>query len=638
MISSIIRKFIKIYLLVLCIFSVFRLILFINESDRIDETTSYSDISIAFVTGVRFDIVVSGYLLILPYFILTFVSYLRVDHKKFLIFFFYFIFILFSISFFITTADIPYFGQFFSRISVTALEWLNTPGIILGMIIGEPAYWIFIFPFIFSIAIFYKILKYILLSDKDIRQEKKFINIFCSLLFLLIIFCGIRGRIAFKSPIRVGTAYFSNNAFLNQLGLNPCFTFIRSYLNSIKSRNKSITLMDNEKAILNVQKYLKIQNPDKDYPFARKVHYDSSATKPYNIVIVIMESMSAAKMKRHGNQKNLTPFLDSISQQGYYFNNAYTAGLHTFNGIYGTLMSMPSLYRQHPMKRTDMLKYSGIFNVLKQNNYSTLFFTTADGQFDNTEGFMYSNDCEQVIAQSSYPPEEVKTTLGVPDDYMFRFSIPILNDLHSKGKPFVSAFMTVSDHAPYFIPDYFSPKSSEIRDQIVEYADFSLRKLIESSSLQPWFNNTIFVFVADHGSPIDGTYDMSLDYNHTPLLFYAPEIIKTPQVFNNMAGQIDIFPSLMGFLNIPYTNNTPGIDLFSEERPYIFFNGDDKYGVINREWFLIVKEDKSKGLYKYRKKDKFNYAETMPEQVNKMQKYAASHLQACQYVIDNKKQ
>ena len=111
-----------------------------------------------------------------------------------------------------------------------------------------------------------------------------------------------------------------------------------------------------------------------------------------------------------------------------------------------------------------------------------------------------------------------------------------------------------------------------------------------------------------------------------------------PQVFNNMAGQIDIFPSLMGFLNIPYTNNTPGIDLFSEERPYIFFNGDDKYGVINREWFLIVKEDKSKGLYKYRKKDKFNYAETMPEQVNKMQKYAASHLQACQYVIDNKKQ
>ncbi|MCX6279176.1 MAG: hypothetical protein NT004_13930, partial [Bacteroidetes bacterium] len=134
----------------------------------------------------------------------------------------------------------------------------------------------------------------------------------------------------------------------------------------------------------------------------------------------------------------------------------------------------------------------------------------------------------------------------------------------------------------------------------------------------------------DHGAPLDGLYDMSIDYNHTPLIFYAPEILKDHKTFNSMAGQIDIFPTIMGLLKLPYSNNTLGIDLLNESRPYIFFNADDKYGVIDNEWFLIVRNNNTKSLYKYRNKDMHNYATEKLEIVEKMNVYAKSNLQAYQ--------
>lgn len=405
-----------------------------------------------------------------------------------------------------------------------------------------------------------------------------------SLIFLGLIFIGIRGRLNEKSPIRVGTAYFSDHAFLNQLGLNPVFTLMRSYFDSLDERNKTVALMDDNQAIQNVRKYLGISQPIGDYPIARRVVPDSTGEKRYNIVLVIMESMSAAKMERPGNTRNLTPFLDSISHAGYYFENIYTAGIHTFNGVFSTLFSFPAIYRQNPMKESTMFKYNGIGHTLKKNGYSTTYFTTHDGQFDNIEGFLKGNDFENIISRADYPSEKVKTTLCVPDDNMFEFSMRVIDGLSKENKPFFVAFMTASDHGPYYLPNYFKPKNKDIKDQMTEYADWSLRKFINLASAKEWFSNTIFIFVADHGAPINAVYDIPLDYHHTPLIFYAPGIIKEAQTFDCMDGQIDIFPTIMGILNQSYINNTLGIDLLSGSRPYIFINHEDKFGVIGQDY------------------------------------------------------
>jgi len=551
---------------------------------------------------------------------------------------FFWVFILFTFAFIICAADIPYFNQFFSRFSVGAFQWIDSPLFVFKMIFEEPRYFIIIIPLVLFLFVFYKILKRIFSIDPDRSLHGKLIlKIAISLVGIGLIFIGIRGRLAEKSPIRVGTAYFCDNAFLNQLGLNPVFTLMRSYFDSIDKNNETVVFMDDRAAIEKVRKYLNIKETIAGYPVARQVIADSTGEKRYNVILVIMESMSAAKMSRFGNTRNLTPFLDSIATQGYNFENIYTAGIHTFNGVFSTLFSFPGIYRQHPMKESSMFKYNGIGNVLKKNGYSTTYFTTHDGQFDNIEGFLKNNDFDHVVTLDDYPADKAETTLGVPDDYMFEFSMPFLDERFRENKPFFVAFMTASDHGPYYLPEYYKPRNEDIRDQMVEYADWSLRKLIEMASQKEWFNNTIFVFVADHGSPINAVYDIPLDYHHSPLIFYAPEIIKEPVNSEVFGGQIDIFPTVMGILNQNYINNTLGIDLRKEARPFIYFNHDDKFGVINDEYLLILKQDGEKGLFKYRQKDKKDYKDEQPELVRVMKDYTLSNLQVFQYLMKNDK-
>lgn len=623
---------IRLYALTLAMFFVYRIILFLTELDKVPDSVTLFEILKVFFIGFRFDSVVVCSILLIPYVFLTVLYFIKALHQLYLHICICFIIIFFTVSFLISSIDIPYFNHFFSRLSFSAFQWLDTPGTVLRMIIGEPEYWLAVIPFLLSLSILYNFKKKLLLSFRNIPDTSEDMlpagwQIFISAVFLGLLVIGIRGRIEFMSPIRVGTAYFTNNGLLNQLGLNPNYTLLRSMVDSFNAENACYSIMDSQEAIRNVQTYLDIKPLSDEYPILRKTDFGSEPSNPCNVIVIIMESMQAAKLSRHGSRKNLTPFLDKICLEGYYFENAYTAGVSTHHGIFSTLFSFPAIFRRHSMKNVSMLKYQGLATTLVQKGYSAVYFTTHDGQFDNIEGFLKANDFETVVSKKDYPFVKRKTPFGVPDDYMFEFSLPRLNELYSKKSPFLAVYLTTSDHKPYHIPDYFIPKTSKIRDQVVEYADFSLAKFIELCRKEAWFKDTLFVFVADHGLPRGSLYDLSLDYHHTPLLFYAPEIIQKPQVFTNFATQMDIFPTIMGILKIPYLNNTLGTDLLSHKRPWAFFCEYDKYGVINDDWLLVARDNKTVSLYRYRERDAEDYSSQFPDIVREMKCYAESNMQ-----------
>lgn len=624
------------YTIVLTIFFIFRLLLLFIERNKV-ENANLSQIFYSFIIGLRFDCVIIGYIFIFPYFILTLLTYFSLNNKFIKLIIFWIVCSLFSLAFIVSAADIPYFSQFFARFSVTAFEWFDNPFFVLKMIAEEPKYWIYIVPLFGAIYFFIKFYKAKFLS---ILNKENFgplpIQVLLNTFVLALIFLGIRGRIEKKSPIRVGTAYFCNDAFINQLGLNPNFTLIRSYIDSQKEENREIELMNSVKALKTVRKYLKIKTKSNISPIAREIKFAKGESNRQNVVLIIMESMSAAKMKRHGNNQRLTPFLDSLSQKSSYFENTYTTGIHTYNGIFSTLFSFPAIFRKHPMKDISMPKYIGIASILKRHNYNSTYFTTHDGQFDNVEGFLKLNDFNTVVSVKDYPRDKVKTTLGVPDDYMFEFSIPILNKLAKNKSPFFTTFMTASDHGPYYIPPYFHPKTKDIKTKIVEYSDYALEKFFKLAQKQTWYENTLFVLIADHGAPLRNSYEIPLDYVHSPLIFFHPNKVVAPRVYQQIASQIDVFPTIMGVLKLDYCNNTLGIDLFNESRPYALINGDDKYGVIDKDWLLIINQDKRIGLYNHSKNDPKNYYNKHLKIANKMQTYGNANLQVYQHLLKTK--
>ena len=623
----------KVYLLALTIFTIFRGLLFASEIDRVD----YSNVDLltifqSFVMGIRFDIVISGYILLLPTFICLVLDLFRLEFKLIKRIFFYWSFFFFTIAFAIAAADIPYFNHFYDRFSIGAFQWIENLDFVVSMIVQEPKYFLIVIPFVIFVVVFYKQLSKIFSAYTRTPKSNIFLNSLITLLFLAIMVLGIRGRLEKKSPIRIGTAYFSDNSFLNKLGLNPVFTLMRSYIDHNDSDNKAVILMDEGLAVEKVQDYLNIKKPKYNSPIARDVRPETITESRPNIVVVIMESMCAAKMSRHGSSQELTPFLDSLSQNSLYFENVYTAGKHTFNGVFSTLFSFPALYRQHPMKI--MRKYDGMASKLVKKGYSTTYFTTHDSQFDNVEGFLKANDVQNVVSESDYPQSEVKTTLGVPDDYMFRYSIPYISELSKTGDPFFVSFMTASDHGPYYIPEYFAPKSDNIKSQIVEYADWSLQQFMNSASEQHWFDNTIFVFVADHGAPLDAHYDIALNYFHTPLIIHAPSILSSNKTYDKIGSQIDIFPTIMGLINQEYTNNTMGIDLINQNRKYAIINDDDKIGIIDTSYFCIMKPQTDElKLYKYRERNTSNLFGQNKNKAIEMADYAKSHMQVYQNMM-----
>lgn len=661
-----------VYISGLILFSLFRIVLLFSQ---INELKSIPDLAYhllnSFYFGFRFDTVVSCYFLIVPFFLLTVLKSItiiinknkeKIDNAKtdisniraveilnkvFLYFIFIYLSILYSAAIFISSADIPFFNHFFSRLTIAVLTWMDSPLFCLKMIIQEPIFLLFAIIAIFlsiafSVFIFKLKNKYLEAEKNAFSLNKKplplIINLTLSVFILLLLFIGARGRIEIKSPIRVGTAYFSNYAFPNMLGLNPVFTFLQSIIEKNKKENELLNIMDSDLAIELFQKNHNFEQKFLNYPIARKILYDSAELKA-NLVLIIMESMSFEKFSFSEKGKRLTPFLDSLSKESLFFANAYTSGIHTYSGIYSTLFSYPTIFNRHPLKSLEIPKYYSMPQVLAEKGYSNIYFTTHDEQFDNIGGFLTYNSFQKIVSQKDYPRNEIESTLGIPDHLLFKHSISYLNKLHQSRKPFFASFLTSSDHDPKIIPKNitFAPRHKDISKAIVEYADWSLRYFFELASKESWFENTLFVFVADHGAKIKPSfYDIPLDYHHSPLIFYFPKKLA-PSINDNLAAQIDIFPTVMDILKMEYLNNTFGVNLNKEKRKYIYFTNDDNIACMDEYYLYIYRKNGQESLYNYKENSAQDLASVLKEKIDSMRAYCFSALQSAEWQIKNKK-
>ncbi len=627
-----IQVVLRLYLIGMGIFSFYRVLLLISDIDKTLDSSWYLLLK-SMVIGLRFDTTISDYILAIPLVLILINHYLLKRNQLVFKAIIGLTFILYLPAFFIAALDIPYFHHFFDRLSVSIFLWSNDTNVSTAMFFEWGYLWPLISFLLLNVLMFYQ-LKKVIIFYRQSKQVDNWSHLIGILLFLTLFFFSLRGKIDFNvPPLDTRDAYHCEYSYLNKVTLNPTFSLLRSYLDSKLKRNAKINLIDETEAIKNVRHYLNIKEKGLKNPITRTIKgIDSFAFRP-NIVVVIMESMTTHKLGRYGNPLGLTPTLDSIANKGIVFDNFYSAGIHTFNGIFSTLFSYPAIYRKQPMNTSPINEYYGMPQVLKENGYQTSFFTTHNELFDNVGGFLTANSIDRIYSDKDYPKEKIIGTWGVADDYLFEYGVTKMNEMTKINKPFLSVFMTCSDHAPYTLPPYFKPKNKKITQQIVAYADWSISQLLEKSAKEPWFDNTIFVFVADHGQAMNVVYEMPLSLNQIPCIIYAPKLLK-PKIVTNFGIQLDVFPTLMGLINLSYKNTTMGIDLLKNKREYAYFNGDDKFGVINDSLFYIYKDTEDEYLYRYKTKNITNLKDAFPQQKLEMKKYAASFLQTYQTILN----
>ena len=633
------RKYLLyIYINALIVFMILRIGFLISyRNDFIDLTDKSINILTSLWMGFRFDTVISLYILALPVLLTIIFSFIGRWEQMIYRIITYFSMIIFSISFSFAAGNIPYYGQFQKTINSSIWNWVSEPSFVLNMIFSESQFLPFIVLFFILDILFcysiYKWYKYFIenksFSVPPIRSGYIASVLFSGFIFA-ICFVGIRGRKSCKSPRRQGTADFCANNTLNNAGLNPNFVLLKTTLDSKKKRNCEISLADEKEALTLTKEYFNIDREVADFDISR-IETPEILKEKKNVVVILMESFSSYYL----TDSDLTPFVKELSEKGIYFSNTFSAGIHTMNGVYGTLFSYPALLEQHPFKTGDIARYNCWPYVMKQMGYNTLYFTTHDDQFDNIGGYLIANHFEYIIAEKDYPRSQVKSNLGVPDDYMFNRSFEYINKAIKNGNPFMATFLTASNHNPYIIPDYFSCDENEpIGKNIVRYSDWAIKDFFNKAQKEEWYENTIFVLLGDHGSAqFNNLYDVSLCYHQIPFIIYDPQN-EEPVVYEKIASQTDIFPTVMGYLGQEFVNSTFGINLLKDSHKYVVFSSDQAYQCISEEFYYTHDLSSEKeAIYDYKNNNSHNYIDSLRTEADEMNKFSASILQTAQFMV-----
>ena len=282
-----------------------------------------------------------------------------------------------------------------------------------------------------------------------------------------------------------------------------------------------------------------------------------------NVVLVTIESLSAKYLGSFGNERSLTPNLDELRQQSLFFPNFYATGTRTDRGLEAITLSMPPTPGRSIVKRIGRESgYASLGQQFAAQGYDSVFIYGGRGYFDNMNAFFAGNGY-RIVDQSSVPDREMHFTnaWGMSDEDLYAQTLKVADADHAAGKPFFLQLMTTSNHRPYTYPDgRIDIPSGKGRDGAVKYTDYAIGRFLAEARQKPWFDKTVFIFVADHTAGSAGKEDLPVANYHIPLFIYAPGFVA-PREVTSVVSQIDIAPTLLGLLNFSYESTFFGRDV-----------------------------------------------------------------------------
>lgn len=594
----------------------------------------------AFVNGLWFDNVVACYVMVVPLAATLLAASFGYADKRLRKGASYWFSALYAIVFMASAANTPYFEYFFKNINSSIFEWFGYAATTAGMVFQEKSYILHIALYFIFTAAYIMLLIYLRrLFDKKIEKERKdamqplpwAARLAITVCLVLLCLFGIRGRTGYN-PIKVSQAYYCDDPFLNQLGISPAFNLLTSALDDMRKENRDLNLMPYGEAIKSARQSLNITGAVDSMHVMRRHIAASGTPVKRNVVVILMESMSANLLSTFGQQKHLTPTLDSLYNHSLAFTHCYSAGIHTNHGMTASLYSFPALMFRNLMKGTVTPHRTGIPTVLKEYGYHNMFFMTHEAQYDNMKAFFTTNGYDDIFSQENYPKSEVVNSFGVSDHFLFGYALNKINGFAAAKKPFLATILTISNHPPYVIPQFFKPKTKEPETQIVEYADWAIGDFLKRASKETWYKNTIFVIMADHGKLVGkATTEAPESYNHIPLIIFGPGV--PTMRYDNLATQVDLMPTLLSMLNMSYDYDGFGQNLLASPRPMVFYSADNQVIARNKERVYVYNPKMQKSFCYNIMPDGSLKETAMGKAFKPLQHYVFSMIQTAQFAL-----
>ncbi|WP_065759814.1 LTA synthase family protein [Pseudomonas defluvii] len=360
------------------------------------------------------------------------------------------------------------------------------------------------------------------------------------------------------------------NAYQHELASNGPYQFFAAFRNNELDYPQFYSSLPEQD--VNAQIQSELRQPDASFvgkeplDIRRTITSNAPARTP-NVVLVTIESFSAKYMGSNGDNRNLTPNLDALRKQSLYFNNFYATGTRTDRGLEAITLSIPPTPGRSIVKRVGRESgFASLGQHMSEAGYDSVFVYGGRGYFDNMNAF-FSGNGYRVVDQSSVKESDIsfKNAWGMSDEDLYNQAMQLADADFANQVPFFLQLMTTSNHRPYTYPDgRIDIPSGDGREGAVKYTDYAIGRFLEQARSKPWFDNTLFIFVADHTAGSAGKEDLPVRNYQIPLFIYGPKLIEAREE-SKLASQIDLAPTLLGLLNMSYTSTFFGRNLMLED-------------------------------------------------------------------------
>ncbi len=457
------------------------------------------------------------------------------------------------------------------------------------------------------------------------------VHILCLVIFVPLCVFGMRGGATTAvRPITISNAnQYVDRPLEAALVLNTPFSLIRTI----------------DKPIFTVPDYYPAGELDRIYS---PVHApsDSAIVRRKNVVVLIVESFGREyiggfnKWLDGGHYKGYTPFVDSLMQHSTTFLYSYCNGRKSIDGMPSILSGIPMFVEPFFLTPASMNNVSGIAGELRKKNYFTAFFHGAENGSMGFQAFARATGFERYYGRTEYNEdkrfngdEDFDGTWAIWDEPFLQFYAEKMSEFK---QPFMTALFTASSHHPYVIPDRYKQKYPEegiVIHKCIRYTDNALRRFFDTAKTKPWYKNTLFVITSDHTNQSDHDYyQTDLGGFCSPIIFFDPSGELKPGMRNAIAQQIDIMPTVLGYLGYDRPFVAFGCNLFNtpDEKTWAvnYLNGIYQY--IKGDYLLQFDGQKTKALYRFRTdlllKD--NLAARLPEVRQSMEREVKAIIQS----------
>ena len=592
------RWVLRLFIFFMLLFSIMRVCTFYAFRP---DAVSFADAVPSFLMGMRFDLrwvcILLAPLLIAGSFN-RFSPFQTARTKRFWI---VYLVVVSSFLLFFFGADFGHFDYVETRLNASALNFIEDFTISMNMLWQSyPLFWIFL---VLSLVI-YGLYRFFQRSHSKVNTIQHPFKPMRTVWMMLLLIIGVAGSNPAK-PLTWKDAFKLGDNFKAYLALNPLenfFTTLR-FRKPFTDDGSAKVQFDAMKELLQLPKEAAMLN------FQRREVFAEPA-KPMNVVLVICESLSMYKTGLSGNPLNTTPYLQKLANDGLLFERCFSPHFGTARGVFALLSGVPDVQlSKFSTRNIEAIDQHTILNSF--SNHEKFYFIGGNSEFNNFKGLLVNNVNGLHLYEEGMYKSPKFNVWGISDKNLFKEANEVLSQ---QKTPFFSIIQTADNHRPFVLPEEDTAAvaakqvdelqlkkygfDSQKEMEALLYTDYSIQQFMESAKQQPWFNNTLFVFIGDHGVKGNATAlypdawtNERLTDEHVPLLFYAPGFIR-PEKRKEVVSQVDVLPTIAGLLNQPYTNSTIGRDLLrkpaGKDFAFIIHHDEAKIGLVNNEFYYIL--------------------------------------------------